>query len=96
MPPALPAGSVPARWDRRHISLGRNFKPTTRCKPRVLGLVNDAHPSAAQLFENAVVRDGLPDEWMGVRHLALILGCGRRQVNEADTLAYFLREAHED
>jgi hypothetical protein len=29
-----------------------------------------------------VVRNGLPDQRWGIRHLAFILGCGRRQVNE--------------
>ena len=30
-------------------------------QPRVLGFVHHAHPTAAQLFDDAVVRDGLPD-----------------------------------
>ena len=40
------------------------------------------HPPAAQLFEDAVMRDGLPDEGVGVRHLPFILGCSLGQVNE--------------
>ncbi len=30
-------------------------------QPRVLGLVNYAHPTAAELFHNAVVGDGFAD-----------------------------------
>ena len=38
------------------------------------------HPPAAQLFEDAVMRDGLPDEGVRVRHLPFILGCSLGQV----------------
>jgi hypothetical protein len=31
-------------------------------EPRVLSLVNHAHPTTAQLLDDAVVRDGLADE----------------------------------
>src|SRR5579862_129551 len=37
----------------------------------VFGLVNHAHATAAQLFGNAVVGDGLADEWRGFRHSVL-------------------------
>jgi len=30
-------------------------------KPGILRLVDDTHPSTAELFDNAVVRDGLAD-----------------------------------
>ena len=42
----------------------------------VLGLVNDAHPAAAELLDDAVVRDGLADHWRQ------ILRDEERQVNE--------------
>ena len=29
----------------------------------VLGLVDDAHPAAAELLDDAIVRDGLVDHW---------------------------------
>jgi hypothetical protein len=48
----------------------------------VLGLVDDTHASAAELFDDAVVRDGLTDERVGLRHSAAILGCNLKQVNE--------------
>ena len=42
----------------------------------VLGLVDHTHPAAAELLDDAVVRDGLADHW------AEILGLQREQVNE--------------
>ena len=43
---------------------------------RILGLENDTHAAAAQLFQNAVVRNGLPDHW------AEMLSAEVQQVNE--------------
>jgi len=38
-------------------------------KSGVLGLVNDTHPTTAQLLDDAVVRDGLADQFeSGLRH----------------------------
>ena len=48
----------------------------------VFGLVHHTHTATTELFEDAVMRDGLPEEWVGFRHLALILGCDLGQVNE--------------
>src|SRR5215467_4777413 len=48
----------------------------------VFGLVNYTHPATTELFEDAVMGDGLADERLGLRHLARILGCGGRHVNE--------------
>ena len=45
-------------------------------QPRVLGFVDHTHPAAAQLLDDAVVRDGLANHW------AEILGPGLGQVNE--------------
>jgi len=44
------------------------------------GFIDNAH-AAAELFQDALVGDGLPDEG-GVRHLADMLGCEQRRVNE--------------
>ena len=41
----------------------------------VFGLVHHAHPAPAQLLDDAVVRDRLPDERIGFRHSGAILGC---------------------
>jgi hypothetical protein len=42
----------------------------------VLGLVDHAHPATAELFDDAVMRNGLPDHW------AEILGPEAAQVND--------------
>ena len=34
-------------------------------KLRVLGLVDDTHPTTAQLLDDAVVRNGVADHWRG-------------------------------
>src|ERR1700739_1924453 len=47
-----------------------------------LGLIYPPHSPAPELYQNSVVGNGPADEWRGFRHLALILGCARRQVNE--------------
>ena len=51
---------------------GRNFSATLRCS-RVLGLVHYAHPAPTEFVEDAVMRDGLSDERVGVRHSAAML-----------------------
>src|SRR4051794_14529806 len=48
----------------------------------VLGLVDHTHPAAAQLLDDAVVRDGFADHG-----IAAMLGVVQRQVNEAEELA---------
>jgi len=46
-------------------------------QPSVLGLVDDTHPSTAELLDDAVVRDGLAD------HRRRSLRLWTRQVNES-------------
>jgi len=43
-------------------------------QPRIFGLIHDPHPTTAQLLDDAVVRDSLPDERIGLRHSGVILG----------------------
>ena len=50
-------------------SSGRNFRATKRSQARVFGLVDHTHPAAAQLLDNAVVRDGLADHWRRILRL---------------------------
>ena len=38
-------------------------------KAGVLCLINDAHPPTPELLDDAVVRDGLADEWRRLRRL---------------------------
>ena len=42
-------------------TLWQEFQGDEAMQPRVLGFVDDAHPTAAQFLDDAVVRDGLPD-----------------------------------
>ena len=42
---------------------------------QILRPVDFAHPSATELFEDAVVRNRLPNERVGIRHSAAILRC---------------------
>jgi hypothetical protein len=48
----------------------------------VLRLVDDAHAATPDRLDDAVVRDGSPEQRGTVRHFALILGGTARQVNE--------------
>jgi hypothetical protein len=46
----------------------------------VFGLVHNAHTSAAEFFQDAVVRKCLADERGGIRHRMAILGLLRQRV----------------
>ncbi len=41
--------------------IGQEFQGDKSAQPGVLGLVHHTHPTAAQLLDDAVVRDGLAD-----------------------------------
>ena len=41
--------------------IGQEFQGDKSAQPGVLGLVDDPHPAATELLDNAVVRDGLAD-----------------------------------
>src|SRR5262249_27856657 len=55
--------------------VGKKFQGNSAAKFGVLGLVNHTHSAATKLFDDAVVRDGLADERLGLRHLASMLSC---------------------
>src|SRR5437899_9712909 len=57
--------------------VGEKFKRDKSSERQVLGLVDNAHPAAAEFFDDAVVRNDLTDHW------AEILGLEEVQVNEA-------------
>jgi len=44
----------------------------------VFGLIHNPHAATAEFFKDAVMRDALSDERVGVRHVAAILGCALR------------------
>jgi hypothetical protein len=49
-------------------AFGQEFKSNKPVEASVLGLVNMAHTPAAEFFEDAVVRNGLAEKRLGVRH----------------------------
>jgi hypothetical protein len=63
--------------------VGEKFQSDEAAEVGVLCFVNHTHPPTTELLDDAVVRDGLPDEGLGIRHVAAILVFpNRRQVNE--------------
>ena len=78
-----------SRWKRASAcgslatSSGRNLRATKRWRRSVLGLVDDTHPAAAELLDDAVVRDGLADHSIGSRACweRMLVG-SRGQVNQ--------------
>jgi hypothetical protein len=65
----------------------KEFKGDKPAKPGVLGFVDDAHPTTTELFDDAVVRESLAEERVGVCHVLHMLGWGqetsqRREANE--------------
>src|SRR5262245_42670683 len=69
-------------------TLRKEFQGDKAVQARVLGLVNHTHTATTKLLDDAVVRNGLADERLGLRHLTSMLGCSGRQVNEAATRYY--------
>jgi hypothetical protein len=66
--------------------VGQELQGHKAAELHVLGFVDDTHATTAEFFDDAVVRDDPADERLGFRHLALILGRAKRQVNEWDTV----------
>ena len=58
--------------------VGQKLERDLAAEFQVLGFIDDAHPAPAELFEDAVMRDGLSDHW------AEILGGEVGQVNEVE------------
>ena len=56
--------------------LGKKFEGNKAAQARIFRLVHNAHPTATEFLNDAVMRDGLADERTGFRHLASMLGCG--------------------
>jgi hypothetical protein len=46
----------------------KKLQRNVAAKIRVLSLVNNAHPAATELFDDAVMRDGTADGRLGFRH----------------------------
>src|SRR5262249_1875064 len=58
----------------RHV-VGQEFERDETAQSRVLSLIDNTHPAPAEFLQDAVMRNGLADERLGLRHLAKILGC---------------------
>ena len=68
--------------------LGQELQSDEARELGVLGLVDHAHATGAQLLDDAVVRSSLANHAEGVQPLRVILRCSRTQVNQwADKLA---------
>jgi len=75
----------------QRLGVSRNFRRQElqgdkSMQPRVLGLVDHTHPAAAQLLDDAVVRDGLADQFDNSSPWTAILGWPHRQVNAGPAL----------
>ena len=44
----------------RHV-IGQKFEGDETAEFQILGLIDNAHPAPAELFDNPIVRDGLTD-----------------------------------
>jgi hypothetical protein len=57
-------GLTPKAFERLRVSghvFWKKFESDKSVEASVLGLIDDTHPTAAEFFEDAVVRDGLAD-----------------------------------
>jgi hypothetical protein len=53
--------------------IGEKFQGDVAVEANVLSLINHPHSAPAELLDEAVVRDDLADERLGLRHVAVIL-----------------------
>src|SRR5277367_219136 len=53
---------------------GQKFQSDEAAQICVLSFVDDTHATAPEFFEDVVVGDGSPEEWLRIGHLAFILG----------------------
>ena len=63
--------------------VGEEFQGDKATKACVFGFVDNAHASAAEFLQDAVMREGLADERGRIRHRTLILVLEGRRVNKA-------------
>jgi hypothetical protein len=70
--------------------LRQKFQRDKSVEPGVLRLVDHAHATATKFFGDAVMRNGLADQGLGVRHVRLILWCDLRSVNATTSRAFLV------
>jgi hypothetical protein len=56
--------------------VGQELQRDEAMEPGVLGFVDHAHAAAAELLDDAVVREGLPDQGIGVRRSVVVVVVG--------------------
>ncbi len=64
-------------WVFCHV-IRQEFQRHKPMQPAVLCLVNNTHPAAAQLFDDAIVRENLINQRIVPHHVLHILGCTQR------------------
>jgi len=60
----------------------QEFERDESLQADVFSLVDYTHATATEFFEDAEVRDGLTEKWLGVDHFRGVLGEVYGQVNE--------------
>jgi len=66
--------------------LRQKFQRDEAAQARVFGFVNDAHASAAEFFDDAIVRNGLADQRGRIWHWLDMVSGGMPQVNESTSV----------
>ena len=67
---------------------GQELQSHKAIEPGVLSLVDDPHAAAAQLLDDAVVRDGLADQWRGFHPRDAMLGMLMGASQESRTVSF--------
>ena len=62
--------------------VGKKFQSDETLQTSVLGLVNHAHATAAKIFHDAVMGEGLANQGRAISHEPAILVCRSVQVND--------------
>src|SRR5215831_5370288 len=71
----------------RHV-VGQEFERDETAQSRVLSLIDNTHSAPAEFLQDAVMRNGLADKRLGVRHLPSILGCRAEASQRTRTLVF--------
>jgi hypothetical protein len=65
--------------------IGEEFESDEAAEIRVFGLVDDAHAAAAQLFNDAVVRNGFADQGMAPNLVVHVMDDGHPKSTAAES-----------
>jgi hypothetical protein len=70
--------------------VGKKLQSDEAFQARVFGFVNNAHTSAAEIFDDAVMGDGEANQGRAVSHASAILDCGPVQVKAAGKVQCYI------